>query len=69
MKYKNAIYLLIIAILMTACTEVNTDNPQKAYKYWSKQKLSDDIEVINGKYWKSAHWTYEYEVYLQLKTP
>ena len=61
-----SISILLTCIFWVGCTEVNTDDPQESFKYWSGQKPSKDIHVINGKYWQSAHWSLEYKVYLEI---
>src|SRR5258708_32555193 len=55
------------SILLTSCSEVRTNDAINSYKYWSGSNPSDDIEVVNGIYWQSGHWTREYIVYLKLK--
>lgn len=47
--------------------EVNTTDPTDAYKYWAGTKPPDNLKVLNGQYWQSAHWTREYIMYLKLK--
>lgn len=59
--------LLSTISILTACHEINTTNPEKAYKYWIGEKPDKDIEVLNGQYWKSPHWSYEYKVFLKFK--
>lgn len=59
---------IIISILLTSCSETRTDDPTESYRYWAGTKPTNDIEVLNGQYWQSAHWTREYILYLQIKT-
>lgn len=59
--------LLILSITLTCCFQVHTDNPEKAFKYWTRIPLPDsEVEVLKGKYWQSGHFTLEYEAYFQL---
>jgi hypothetical protein len=61
-----AIILFLIALLFTACSEKRTNDPVRAYTYWAGEK-PNDIKVINGQYWESAHWSKEYILYMELK--
>jgi len=47
--------------------EVNTTDQMDAYNYWAGTNPPDDLKVLNGQYWQSAHWTKEYIMYLKLK--
>ena len=58
---------LLLAIILISCSEIKTDSPQEIYKYWSGTNSSSDLELLNGQYWQSAHWTKEYIMYLELK--
>ncbi len=41
----------------------------ETYRYWAGQDPDDDMAVINGEYWSSAHWSKEYTLYLELRFP
>ncbi|MFN5183967.1 MAG: hypothetical protein ACK5D5_13175 [Bacteroidota bacterium] len=41
----------------------------ETYRYWAGENPPDDIKIINGQYWSSAHFTKEYVMYLELKVP
>ncbi|MDR0824401.1 MAG: hypothetical protein LBN74_04860, partial [Prevotella sp.] len=66
---KKSIFVFIISILLfSGCFQINTENPDKAFEYWTQIPLpNSEIEAIKGKYWKSAHFTLEYEAFLKLK--
>ncbi len=59
--------IIISSVLLTSCSEVRTDDPINSYKYWAGTKPPKDLEIIQAKYWQSAHWTKEYILYLKLK--
>ncbi len=59
--------IIISSVLLTSCSEVRTDDPIDSYKYWAGTKPPKDLEIIQAKYWQSAHWTKEYILYLKLK--
>ena len=60
---------VIILIFLGSCTEKKTDDPIETYKFWSGESPPENIEILNGKYWQSAHWSKEYIMYLELKAP
>ena len=66
MKIKVLISILII-LSLSSCSEINTTNPTKTYKYWSGTNAPSDLELLNGQYWQSSHWTREYIMYLKFK--
>jgi len=41
----------------------------ETYRYWAGQDPEEDMQVLNGEYWASAHWTKEYSLYMELKFP
>lgn len=51
---------------MTSCSEIRTEDPIDSYKYWAGTKPPQNLEIIQAKYWQSAHWTKEYILYLKL---
>lgn len=61
------IALLLTIFTLTSCMETKTTDAKDTYKYWAGTNLPFDIEILNGQYWQSAHWTKEYIVYLKLK--
>lgn len=67
MQLYKSVWIFFITIFLIGCTETNTQNPAKAYRYWAGERPSKDVEVIHGKYWQSAHWSKEYILYLEIK--
>lgn len=64
MKY----IFLLLTIPFSSCMERNTTDPIEAYTYWSGEKPSKEVNVINAKYWQSPHFTLEYNMYMEIKT-
>ncbi len=62
----NFILTFFTLLFVVSCTEINTTNPEKAYKLWIKSNPEDNLNIINGQYWQSAHWSLEYKVYLEI---
>ncbi|KMQ71820.1 hypothetical protein ACM44_04880 [Chryseobacterium koreense CCUG 49689] len=60
-------YLLFLPIFVIInCREIKTENPKKAYGYWTKSHPNDQLNIIHGNYWQSAHWSLEYKIYLEI---
>ena len=58
---------LILTSVLMSCSEIKTDDATDSYKYWAGHMPTEDIKVLNGKYWQSGHWTREYILYLKMK--
>jgi hypothetical protein len=61
------IALVLIVISLTSCSEIKTSDAKETFKYWAGTNPPADIELLNGQYWQSSHWTKEYIMYLKLK--
>ena len=61
------IVLLLTIYTLTSCTEANTSDAKDTYKYWVGTNPPADLKLLNGQYWKSAHWSKEYIMYLKFK--
>jgi len=59
--------IILIAFTVTSCFPVHTKDAEKAFEHWAGFKAPDDFEIMEGEYWKSPHFTYEFEVFLKLK--
>ena len=67
-KRPHIIFILLLTILvLTSCTETKTSNAKDTYKYWAGTNPPVDLELLNGQYWQSPHWTKEYIMYLKFK--
>ncbi|EMJ96868.1 hypothetical protein [Leptospira alstonii] len=62
--------LIVLKLFVYGCVEKNTEDPTSVYLYWSgDQTVPNDLELIHGKYWESAHWSHEHILFLELKAP
>ncbi|NRD24925.1 hypothetical protein HNV10_16845 [Winogradskyella litoriviva] len=61
------IFLFSLLITFLTSCGVETYDSEKAYVHWENGHIGEDVEIINGQFWKSGHWTYEYVVFLELK--
>ena len=59
--------LVLIVISLTSCSEIKTSDAKETFKYWAGTNPPADIELLNGQYWQSSHWSKEYIMYLKLK--
>ena len=66
-NFKTIIFAFLTIFLVISCSEIKTTDPKETYKYWAGTNPSADIEIFNGQYWRSAHWTLEYIMYLKFK--
>jgi hypothetical protein len=64
---KYEIILTLSLLFLVGCSEIRTDDPTDSYNYWAGVKPTNDIKVLKGRYWQSAHWTREYILYLKFK--
>lgn len=68
MKNLKLLFFLIISVIITGCSEVSSENPKEVFELWTGSELPKEIQLKNVKYWQSAHWTKEYEVYAEIKS-
>ena len=66
MKWIKNLIFPLAGLLFFGCS-VETDDPEEAFQYWSNSKVPEEIEVLEGYYYKSPHFTYEFEVFLKIK--
>lgn len=60
--------LTILVLFLFGCGR-QTKDAQKAFEYWAGGPPPAGVVVLDGDYWKSPHFTYEYRVFLHLKAP
>ena len=60
------LFFTLINICGCISKGINTDDPIKSYTYWAGHPPTTSIKVLEGKYWKSGHWSSEFEVFLHL---
>lgn len=42
---------------------------EETFEYWAGAAPWEGIEVLNGQYWSSAHWSKEYILYMEVTVP
>ena len=60
------IFILLFSFLIGSCG-IETYDAKKAYGHWENGAIDEEVEIVNGQFWKSGHWTYEYSVFLELR--
>jgi hypothetical protein len=39
----------------------------ETYRYWAGHDPEEDMQVLHGEYWASAHWSKEYTLFMELR--
>lgn len=68
MKLIKHITLIGCTFLLVCCFPIETKNPKKAFQYWSRSEVPNEIELIKGQYYQSPHFSLEYELFLKFKS-
>ncbi len=67
MKFIIQLVIFSLFTLLAGCS-IKTKDAEKAYEYWAGNKPPKEIELIKGQYYKSPHFSLEYELFLKLKS-
>ncbi|MBC7936004.1 MAG: hypothetical protein H7Y86_11695 [Rhizobacter sp.] len=59
--------LILMCILLSGCFEKNVEDPERVYNFWPHEKFPEGTSIKKARYWKSAHFTYEYDIHFELK--
>jgi hypothetical protein len=63
-------FVLILAVGLSACGYFQAGTWEDDPKNWErifKSEKPQDIELLHSWYWRSAHWSYEFEYFLALR--
>ena len=68
MSHITSASLLVAMLLLGGCGRSGTwtDDPKNWQRAFRSQK-PDDVVVVHSKYWRSPHWTYEYEYFFHVE--
>lgn len=65
---KKIFFFSIIVILLIGCRTIKTTDPDECYYYyWGVKPDGEHAKALAGKYWRSPHFTLEYEIYLKME--
>jgi len=62
------ILMFSLLTFLVSCFPIETKDAEKAYEYWSGNEPPKEIELINGEYYQSPHFSLEYELFLKFKS-
>ena len=62
-------FLIVAMLALTACHESGTwvDDPRNFERFFATRK-PNDVTVAHSRYWRSPHFTFEYDAYLQIRS-
>ena len=63
---KKAFILALVLLLTICCNSGTYDNDPKSWEKVFGEDSPKEIEVIQSRFWKSAHWSYEFEFYCEM---
>jgi hypothetical protein len=62
-------FVIFAAVLLVGCHESGTwKDDARNWKRIFRTSKPDDITVVHSWFWRSPHFTYEYEYYIQIRT-
>jgi len=64
MTKKIIIFILVIPFLFSCGSGTFENDPQTWNKVFG-ENIPKDVKVLNSRFWKSAHWSYEFELYIE----
>jgi len=65
---RNNTIIICLFFFLTACFSSSSSDGEETFEYWYGAESPDDINVINGQYYQSPHFTLEYELFLEFKS-
>jgi hypothetical protein len=67
MKLKHFI-ILFLPLVFLSCGKESSD-AEESFELWARHSVPGNFTIIDGQFWKSPHWTYEYITYLHFRAP
>ena len=61
--------LPLVFLLLYGCGSGTFENDPETWNKVFGEDQPSEIEVLNSKFWKSGHWTYEFELHMAIKAP
>jgi hypothetical protein len=62
---RHGIIFFTVLLLLTACSSGTWEDDSKNWERIYNQDKPDNVNVIHSWYWRSSHWSYEYEFYIE----
>lgn len=60
--------IIFIFLLTLSCGSGTFENDPETWQKVFGEEIPSEIEVLNSRFWKSAHWTYEFELFTKIKS-
>lgn len=64
---KKSFQIALLFLLLCSCGSGTFENDPESWHKVFGEDTPENIEVLQSRFWKSAHWTYEFEFYCKLK--
>lgn len=62
MRILKILFFLCFASVLYSCMSKTTNDPEKAFRRWTGiNQKNTEVNVLHGQYWRSGHFTLEYE--------
>src|SRR5690348_13155130 len=65
MKSGRGLLFAIVLLLITGCSSGTWEDDEDNWERIYNQEKPDHVKVVHSWYWRSPHWTYEFEFYLE----
>lgn len=65
---KKQIIHLVFCLLIFSCGSGTFEDDPESWNKVFGEDTPNEIEITNSRFWKSAHWTYEFEYYCKFKS-
>jgi len=60
--------LIFIFLITFSCGSGTFKNDPETWNKVFGEDIPQEIEVVNSRFWKSGHWTYEFELFTKIKS-
>lgn len=60
--------MILISISCLSCGSGTFENDPKTWHKVFGGEVPNEVEILNSRFWKSAHFTYEYELFMEFKS-
>ncbi len=67
MRVWNFLFIILLSFIVSSCTNSITNDPNKAFERWTGiESANTEVNVLHGRYWRSGHFTLEYEAIFKM---
>lgn len=65
---KKSIQFILLLLITCSCGSGTFENDPKSWNKVFGEDIPEEIEVRNSRFWKSMHWSYEFEFFAKIKS-